>query len=57
MYSNNTFKEFSIRAYLSDWTLWEKFWISFATLATSVAFALTWDPTNQLASWLTLIIG
>lgn len=58
MYFNNTklyFKELSIRTYFSDWTLWEKFWISFATLAISVASVLTWDPTNQLASWINLI--
>lgn len=45
----------TLQAYFADWTLWEKSWISIATIAITVASMLTWDPTNKLASWLSLI--
>ena len=48
-------KGITYKEYTSDWTLWEFCWISFATVAISIASVLTWDPTNQLASWLALI--
>lgn len=48
-------KHTSIQTYFSDWTTWEKYWISIATIAIAIASIMTWDLTNQTASWLSLI--
>lgn len=48
-------KHTTLSEYFSDWTLWEKGWITIATIAITIASILTWDPTNKLASWLSLI--
>jgi nicotinamide mononucleotide transporter len=48
-------KSVSLREYFSDWTLWEKWWITIATVLITVASVLTWDTTNQQASWLSLV--
>jgi len=49
----NYFKGFKFD--LSDWTLLEKSWLIFSTIAIIIASIFTWDPTNQLASWVALI--
>jgi nicotinamide mononucleotide transporter len=48
-------RNLALKDYFNDWTLWEKFWISFASIAITVASIFTWDTTNQFASWLALI--
>lgn len=37
------------------WTLWERIWLISSTLLITLASYMTWDPTNQLASWVALI--
>ena len=37
------------------WTLWKKIWLISSTLFITLASYMTWDPTNQLASWVALI--
>lgn len=49
----NYFKEFKFS--LNDWTFLEKSWLIFSTVAIVIASIFTWDPTNQLASWVALI--
>ena len=46
-----------ISNYFSDWTIWDKWWITVATIAITIASVMTWDNTNQLASWLSVVSG
>jgi len=50
-------KQLGVAGYFADWTTWEKWWGIIATLAIGIASILTWDVTNQLASWLAIISG
>lgn len=51
------FSKLTVKDYFSDWTKWEKYWIVISTIMITFASVLTWDNTNQLASWLSIISG
>lgn len=44
-----------LNSYFTNWSMYEKLWLTLATLAIFIASIMTWDPTNQVASWMALI--
>lgn len=56
--SKRYFKEsrgMTLQSYFADWTTWEKWWVTIATIGIILASIMTWDPTNHLASSLAII--
>lgn len=44
-----------LKSYFSNWSLYEKLWLTAATLVILIASIMTWDVTNQLASGVALV--